>query len=198
MFPHLTTKTMAAKEAHSVRIDSFSKPNNSVSKKAALLAMLEQHQSNNYDLDQIGLILGGAEKILRDYLSSNDIEMNEEQLTQIEKVITSRNAIKRTPKSMDEINDSQSITYTFNSNQTFYHHLFEKKTATKIIHIVSNIWLIALNICLGSSSIIWYTILLNALSSFYHFYSIIVRLITVFHWIVLLLTMNKKIFTVLI
>ena len=66
--------------------------------------MLEQHQSNSYNLEQIALILGGPQKILHDYLSSNDIPLNDDQLTQIEKIITS-NPTKYTPKSLDETND---------------------------------------------------------------------------------------------
>ena len=108
--------------------------------------MLDQHKSNSYDLEQIAFIFGGAEKILHDYLSSNDIPLNDHQLTQIEKIIISQNPIKCNPKSMDEMNDSQSITYTFNVNETYYHYLFNKQTATKIVHTIYNRWLIALTV----------------------------------------------------
>ena len=63
------------------------------------MAMLDQHPSQSYNLEQIALILGGAEKILYDYLSSNDIALNHDQLTQIEHIITSKNPIKSNAKS---------------------------------------------------------------------------------------------------
>ena len=84
--------------------------------------------------------------------TANDIPLNDHQLTQIEKVITSKNPIKRTPKSLDEMNDSQSITYTFNRNETYYHYLFNTQTTKKIVNTLYCIWLIVFNLCVEVQS----------------------------------------------
>ena len=182
---------MANDQANTIRMNSFSRSDNNFTKKASLLAILDQHQSNSYNLEQIAFIFGGAENILRDYLSSNDMLLNDEQLTQIEQIITSQNPIKRTPKSMDEMNDSQSITYTFNKNETYYHYLFNKQTATKIVNTIYYIWWIVFNLCIGASIIIWDLVGRN---SWYYVYSLIVRSYSVLYIISSLLTMNRKVF----
>ena len=164
---------MASDQATTIRMDSFSEAEltdyyNST-KKASLLAMLDQHHPASYNLEQVAFIFE-VPKILRDYLSSNDITLNDHQLTQIEQVITSKNPIKRTLKSLDEINDSQSITCMLNKNETYFHYLFNKRTATKIVNIIHHIWLIVFNLCIGVSMFIWDLVERN---SWYYVYSVI-------------------------
>ena len=185
---------MATGKESTIIIDSFSDFDNNFAKKASLLAMLQQHQSNSYDLEQIALILGGVEKILYDYLSSNDIALNNDQLTQIGQVLTAKNPIKRTLQSMDEINNSQSITYTFNVNETYYHYLFDKATATKIVKTVSNIYLVAFTVFIASFNGLCAFILGNKLPYWYYTFSLIAQTYLIIHYILLLLTMNRKVF----
>ena len=185
---------LATDQPSIIKMYSFSgaeSVDDNITKKASLLAMLEQHQSNNYDMDRIALILGGAEKILYDYLSSNDMTLNDNQLTQIEQMITSQNPIKRTPNSMDEMNDSQSITYTFNKHETYYHLLFNNRTATKIINAVYNVWWLLFSFCLATLNAVWKYILPT---SWYYIYSLTVTSLTMVHGTLLLLTMNRKVF----
>ena len=87
---------MAIRQATNVQMHSFTASENHSMKRASLVTMLKQQPSQNYDLEQITLILGGAEKILYDYLSSSDIALNHNQLTQLEQIITSQNPIKST------------------------------------------------------------------------------------------------------
>ena len=177
--------------AISIKMDS--ETNNIFTKKASLLAMLDQQQSKSYDLEQIGLVLGGPQKILRNYLSSNDISLNDDQLTQIEQIITSQTQIpiESTPKSIDKINNSQSITYTFNSDETYFHYLFEKQTATTIVNTVYHIRFVTLALCLTVSGwIIWYI----RSKPWHYLYSLMIRLCTFLFCIVFFLTTNRKIF----
>ena len=98
--------------------------------------ILHQHQksSSNHDHDsqEIIRILGGMNKILTDYLTSNDIGLNREQLIKLQNVLNTNNVIIPDPNSKTE-NDGPLI-YTFNINDTYHHYLFGDKIASKIIH----------------------------------------------------------------
>ena len=95
---------------------------------------------------------------------------------------------------MDEINESQSITYIFNANDTYYHYLFNKQTATKIVNIVYNKWLIALAIAIGGANLIWKLIEPHSRLYGIYIYSIIVLSLCLVYVILIFLTMNRKVF----
>ena len=107
--------------------------------KASLLAIIEEQKSStniNYDLKEIALILGSPQKILYDYLSSTDITLNSDQLNKIKHIITSQHKILSDPAHYEEMNIRQSITYTFNKTDTYYHSLFNHETASRVIKII--------------------------------------------------------------
>lgn len=112
---------------------------NDIIKKASLLALLEQQSSTNatYDSNDIIAILGGVDKILRDYLSSTDMKLDTSQLTKIAKITTPNPEMQ-----LDQNNNRQRIVYTFSTKNTFYHAWFEQHIASRIINILCSKYLV--------------------------------------------------------
>ena len=163
-------------------------------KKASLLAIVEQQQSStdiNYDLNQIALILGGPQKILYDYLSSTDITLNTDQLNKIEEIITSQHKIVLDPAHCEEKNNAQSITYTFNKNNTYYHSLFNHKTASRIIKIIYSKYLALFTILWTFVDLIRY--LISTLPFAFHVITLFLSTSTFIYLILFILTINIKI-----
>ena len=187
---------MSSKQTECLKMDSFSecKDDDNIKKKASLLAIIQQQQSStdiNYDLEQIALILGGPQKILYDYLSSTDITLNTDQLSKIEQIITSKQKIISDPAHYEETNNAQSITYTFNKNDTYYHSLFNHQIASRIIQIIYSKYLVLFTLSLAMVETIWHFI---DSSSFSHYVSaLLMHICECIYLISLILTINKRI-----
>ena len=101
--------------------------------KANILYQHQQSSSNHDHVSQeIVAILGGIDNILTHYLTSNDIKLNRDQLSQLQDTLNSNTLIVSDPKSKFE-NNTQ-LTYTYNINDTYHHYFFGDKSASNIIH----------------------------------------------------------------
>ena len=105
--------------------------------------LYQQSQCNpDHASQEIIAILGGINKILTDFLTSNDIKLTKDQLIKLQNTLNSHNLIVSDPKSKTENVDQ--LTYTFNINDTYHHYFFGNEIGSKIVHYVySKIALIA-------------------------------------------------------
>ena len=196
-------------ELHSFSVyDDITSPQSSslrcadIEKRASLLAMIEQqspcHGHNSYDIKQLGIILGGAQKILIDYLSSTDITLTNEQLNQIEEMLLSKPLIHKISSNSNptKSNESQSITYTFHTNHTYYHYFLGTNSvfATRMISFIYNPYWIAFLVLIGIFRVIWGLIEYESWSNLYHLTSLIITSIVFLNYILVFLTMNRKVF----
>lgn len=166
--------------------------------KGYLLEILE-HSSTTFNVNQVVAILGGTKSILHDYLSSSDIELTTRQFMQIENLLTPKPSPRR--KSLERINKSQKITYTFNRNDTTYHSWLDHNTACHIVKLIFNKYLMAISVSLVFALRIW-RILAGDTSSHkfkrlyplsYQICALVLYACTCIHSILLLLTINTEV-----
>eukprot|EP01084_Bolivina_argentea_P155399 270802_1 len=138
---------------------------------------------NDHNTIKLVNILGGIDKILSEYLSSqHQIDLTQMQLDEIHEVITSN----------EYVNGTKSIVYTFKTNNTFIHHIFEEQAAMKIINFIHSKITIACLLCMGVVFWIWDNIDASgfAWNASYFIYQIFTAIIATTWLIFFLLTSN--------
>eukprot|EP00483_Globobulimina_turgida_P008927 UN08945 len=118
--------------------------------KTALLNIHQQKLENESDYNnddktqEIVDIFGGIDTVLKLLLSSDDVKLDNDQLTQIynKTIKQSTNNYKlvtrKNEKEIHEAEDPEEWTYCFEKTNTFLHSLFGQKYATKIFNIINS------------------------------------------------------------
>ena len=135
-------------KSHSDSIDISTLKSNILSQYQAS----KSHSNHDHDSQEIIAILGGIDKIVTDYLTSNEHQLSRDQLIKLQKTLNSNKLIPSDPKSKIE-NDDQLI-YTFNIKDTYNHYLFGDNIASNIIHYTYNKYLLIFFVVL---SLIYWT-----------------------------------------
>ena len=109
--------------------------------KAKLLTIhqqkLESEETIQQYARQIMDILGGIDQILTDYLSSNDIQLNPNQLKQLQSLITSEQTVTAShPDTRKE--DATRLKYTFYKKDIIAYSIFNQQKAQKIFKFSQN------------------------------------------------------------
>ena len=90
---------------------------------------IKENVKNEDKTEEIVQILGGIDNVLTLLLSSNDINISNDKLSQIHNTITSNqyNSIK---------NKEKQLTYYFYANNTYLHSIFGNKNGQKLYNLL--------------------------------------------------------------
>ena len=123
--------------------------------KDGLLSVHERINANiiNNHKDDVINALGGLDNVLTMILSSNDTQLSNQQLTQINEILTQLQDINyinnNNIQQIDEDDNPQEWAYIFDRNNTFLNQLFGLEKGQKIFKIIYSKWCIISAILFG-------------------------------------------------
>ena len=189
--------------------------------------LLEEHSQklqDNHTLEshtsKIIETFGGIDQIMTDYLSSNDIQLTQVQLQNIQQILWN-NAITVTiedksklpsphyecgeslpstsnaPKigrTVSKFHESNTKTwrYRFSKSNTYIHQLFSDDIARNIISVLYNKYFVFLNIIIGIIWVIWAVVEHGKWSAVYDLYKFIFFSFNALYLTLIALTINKQ------
>ena len=173
--------------------------------------ILEKHLAQLHDNHilqshtlQIIEIFGGIDQIITNYLSSNDIQLTQTQLLNIQQILSNEsipskngvNSTSNTPKIVRTVSKFQESNtkawrYKFSKSNTYIHQLFSNDTAKKIISLLYNKFLLSLNVIGGLIWVIWAWLEYGQWSLTYDLYKLIFFSVLALYGTFFALTINK-------
>ena len=163
-----------------------------VSKQNILQIHEERSRKDNYNNDhqhrELSNILGGIDNILMMVLSSDNVELNNHQLSQLHQRLISKQIIKESNANGQEIQGQIEYTHCFIQSNTFLHLVFGRNYGQKLFNFIYSPYLIY-SIYIGC----FITYILHIYFRFFMVSIPLYIIITV--WIIfILLSINRKAF----
>eukprot|EP01084_Bolivina_argentea_P028338 52686_1 len=164
---------------------------------------LLNNKTNINATDKIVATLGGVDKILTDYLSSeNNLQLAQNQLIQINHIISSATTSENTPAidTLQQINETSNnnpttlrhTDYILSKTDTYLHIIFGIENGTKVINFLFGKPFTTLIGLLFLTFVIWWIFFEH--SAYFYIYEIIIALIGTLNGICVVMSLNKTLF----